>query len=86
MDWKSVDDVERYLYKNGMSYRYQKWVFHCDEIDFSSYIPTQSSVNDNENSYVEEVEDDEMIEMLHDMGGGGGTMPINTGCGESNEN
>ena len=83
MDWKSLDDVERHLYKNGMSYSYQKWVFHGEEIDFSSYIPTQSSVNDNENSHVEEAEDDEMIEMLHDIGG---TMPINTGCGESNEN
>ena len=66
-----------------MSYSYQKWVFHGEEIDFSSNIPTQSSVNDNENSHVEEVEDDEMIEMLHDIGG---TMPINIGCGESNEN
>ena len=58
-------------------------MFHGEEIDFSSYIPTQSSVNDNENSHVEEVEDDEMIEMLHDIGG---TIAINTGCGESNEN
>ena len=66
-----------------MSYSYQKWVFHGDEIDFSCYIPTQSSVNDYVNSHVKEVEDDELIEMLHDIGG---TMPINSGCGESNEN
>ena len=40
-------------------------------------------MNDNVNSHVEEIEDNEMIEMLHDIGG---TMPINSGCGESNEN
>ena len=58
-------------------------MFHGEEIDFSSYIPTQGSMNDNVNSHVEEIEDDEMIEMLHDIGA---TMLINSGCGESNEN
>ncbi|KAK9193548.1 hypothetical protein WN944_004245 [Citrus x changshan-huyou] len=79
MELKSLDDVERHLYRHGMSFSYQRWVFHGEEIDLSSYIETPSSINDT--SHIEEVEDDEMLEMLNEIWG-----PIQMDCGLDESN
>lgn len=79
MELKSLDDVERHLYRHGMSFSYQRWVFHGEEIDLSSYIQTPSSINDT--SHIEEVEDDEMLEMLNEIWG-----PIQMDCGLDESN
>ncbi|KAK9209186.1 hypothetical protein WN944_001550 [Citrus x changshan-huyou] len=79
MELKYLDDVERNLYRHGMSFSYQRWVFHSEEIDLSSYIQTPSSINDT--SHIEEVEDDEMLEMLNEIGG---PMQMDCGLDESN--
>ncbi|XP_052299722.1 uncharacterized protein LOC127903100 [Citrus sinensis] len=79
MELKSLDDVERHLYRHGMSFNYQRWVFHGEEIDLSSYIQTPSSINDT--SHIEEVEDDEMLEMLNEIEG---PMQMDCGLDESN--
>lgn len=70
MELKSLDNVERHLYRHRMPFSYQRWLFHSEEIDLSSYIQTPISVNDtvNDTSHIEDVEDDEMIEKLNDIG------------------
>ncbi|KDO48050.1 hypothetical protein CISIN_1g035760mg [Citrus sinensis] len=35
MELKSLDDVERHLHRLGMSFSYQRWVLHGEEIDLS---------------------------------------------------